>query len=75
MRSRYRRIAVALGLLGGSGFLLAGPGSGCINYAGESLFTATDFCFIFDCQSGILWGTIDPCAGSNPLFMDCQTEP
>ncbi len=73
MRSRYRRIAVAASLIGGSGFLLAGPSTGCISYAGDSLLEATNFCFIFDCQNGILGGTIDPCAGDNPRFADCPT--
>jgi hypothetical protein len=44
-----------------------------MSFVGESVLTATDFCFIFDCQSGILGGTIDPCSGENPLFADCPT--
>jgi hypothetical protein len=65
---------------GAGGYLLAGPGTGCTSYLAESGLVATDFCFIFDCQNGILGGTIDPCASgdtgqtSGPLFADCPEE-
>ena len=74
MRSRSRRIAALVALAAGGGFLLAGPYTGCMSFIGESALTATDFCFIFDCQSGILGGTIDPCSGDQPLFADCPTN-
>jgi len=84
MRLRSRRSWVATaGLLGGFGFLLSGPASTCWNFSGDSLFTTTDFCFIFDCQGGALGGVVQPCTGSgsgndtfetdtsDPLFNDC----
>jgi len=46
------------------------------------LLSSGDFCFIFDCQNGILGGTIDPCfqtldADGNaipPVFVDCPND-
>jgi len=64
---------VTAGLVCGSGYVVAGPGTSCSSYAAESTFTATDFCFIFDCQNGLFGGTIDPCGGAAPLFVDCPT--
>jgi hypothetical protein len=62
MRTRTRRIVAAISLLAASGILTSGPGTGCISgYVTESTFVTLDFCFIFDCQNGILGGTIDPC--------------
>jgi len=76
MRLSKRRIGAFLTLAGAGGYMLAGPGTGCTSYLGESTATATDFCFIFDCQNGILGGTIDPCAdsGQGPFFADCPEE-
>lgn len=79
MRSRLRAVAMSVGLALGGAFLMAVSGSSCSTFAGEALFSQADFCFIFDCQNGILGGTIDPCAraGSDvggrdlPLFIDC----
>lgn len=85
MRSRTRRATLTLALLAGGGFLMAGAGTSCSSFLGESAFVATDFCFIFDCQSGLLGGTIRPCATGSPgqggvgdpnvtnepLFVDC----
>ena len=81
MASRSRRIAPVVGLLLVGAYLLAGPGMGCMSFTAESILSSADFCFIFDCQNGILGGTIDPCssAGSvlvaagdeRPLFTDC----
>lgn len=79
MRSRVRNVFSALALAGACGYLLAGPGTSCSSFIGQSTLTTTDFCFIFDCQNGIFGGTIDPCGavgtvGSNtqdPLFTDC----
>jgi hypothetical protein len=69
---------VAISLLAASGFVTSGPGTSCSSYIGKSGLVAIDFCFIFDCQNGILGGTIDPCSviGSGnqtqpPLFTDC----
>jgi hypothetical protein len=76
------------GLLGMGGFLMAGPGTGCVSFIAEQALVAADFCFIFDCQSGILGGTIDPCTGAGsgdnsgeavngvpPIFTDCPLGP
>lgn len=71
MRSRTRRAALTLALLAGGGFLMAGPGTSCSSFFGESAFVSTDFCFIFDCQNGILGGTVEPCATDQPFFVDC----
>lgn len=87
MRKRSRRIAIVLGIIASGGIVLAGPGTGCSSYLGESLLVAADFCFIFDCQNGLLGGTVDPCSGigsgnqttegntANPLLTDCPTGP
>ena len=61
MRSRFRRTAKAVALVIGGGFLMAGPGTGCLEFLAESALETTDFCFIFDCQNGFLGGSIDPC--------------
>ena len=83
MRSRARKMIAAISLLAASGFVMSGPGTGCTNYIGQSALITTDLCFIFDCQNGILGGTIDPCSGIGsgnqtfegqtqpPLFTDC----
>jgi hypothetical protein len=74
MGSRARRMMATLGLALGGAYLLAGPGTSCGSYLATTALAATDFCFIFDCQNGILGGTIDPCATTNgvgPLFADC----
>lgn len=85
MRAQYRRISAVVALLGGCGFLLTGPATTCSSFTGRTALVAADFCFIFDCQNGILGGTIDPCTGMNsgdqtvegetalPLFTDCPT--
>ena len=86
MRSRARKAIAAMTLLAGSGFVMAGPGTGCSSYVVDAALVATDMCFIFDCQNGILGGTIDPCSGIGsgnqtgegqtglPLFTDCPTN-
>ena len=77
MRSRIRRVVPTLGLLLGGAYLVAGSAYGCGTHLGETLFTSADFCFIFDCQNGLLGGSVDPCAGVGdfsgqvPLFRDC----
>lgn len=79
MRRRLGRKLAFASLIAGGGFLFAGQSTSCISFAGESLLTSGNFCFIFDCQSGILGGTIDPCSQSTdangdlqpPLFVDC----
>jgi len=48
---------------GVAGYLFSGPGTSCMSFLGESTLESANFCFIFDCQNGILGGTIDPCSG------------
>ncbi len=87
MRFHSRRMAIAVGLIGTGGFLMAGPGTGCSSFLAEESLIRADFCFIFDCQNGMLGGTIDPCTGQFdandrspegetqlPLFTDCQLD-
>ncbi len=86
MRCRSHRIVAAVGLILGGASLLAGPGTGCVPFFGDSTLAAADFCFIFDCQNGLLGGTIDPCATTTsvgqgvtfqrpPFFADCPVGP
>lgn len=83
LRSRYRRVVATVGLIGLGACLLSGPGTSCSSFFGESAFVAIDTCFIFDCQNGILGGTVDPCATvvnengivvRGPLFVDCRAR-
>lgn len=86
MRKGMRKATVVMSLLAGSGYLLSGPATSCTSFAGRSALVAADLCFIFDCQNGILGGTIDPCSGIGsgnttsegasalPLFTDCPTN-
>ena len=80
MRSHSRPIVFAAGLLLAGAALFSGPGTTCVpSFLGESALTSDDFCFIFDCQNGILGGSFDPCTGTDaadqsgeqPLFTDC----
>ncbi len=81
MRRPVRRITLTLGLIFSGAMLLAQNGTGCVPFLAESTLAAVDFCFIFDCQNGILGGTLSPCNdtgnqntdGTNrgPLFADC----
>ena len=61
MRSRFRRMGMAAALVGSGGMLFQGSNVQCASLAAENLLTTVDFCFIFDCQTGIFGGTIDPC--------------
>ncbi len=86
MRCRSRRIVAAVGLVLLGASLLSGPGTGCVPFFGDSTLAAADFCFIFDCQNGLLGGTVDPCATTSsvgqgsqfvrpPFFADCPIGP
>ena len=71
MRARKPRlIRYALLLFGGT-MLFQGAGAACGRMIGDEALTATNFCFIFDCQNGILGGMIDPCVPGQELFIDC----
>lgn len=86
MRFRARRIIAAIGVVAAGGFVFSGPGTSCTSYIGRSALVAADLCFVFDCQNGILGGTINPCSGIGsgdqtvegqtqlPLFTDCPTN-
>lgn len=87
MRRILRRLGIVAGCSAVGGVLLAGPGTGCLPVVGEIVGDSIDFCFIFDCQNGILGGVVNPCtdpvipvqAGREivttpaigPLFVDC----
>jgi len=77
-----QRIAVLLALLAGGGTVMATSNLGCQSFAGESLMTSLDLCFIFDCTNGIFGGVVQPCqegvdVNGNPtgtLFLDCPDD-
>ena len=79
MKRRWRQKMMVAGLIGGGGFLFGGQSTSCLSFTGESVLSSANFCFIFDCQNGILGGTIAPCSRSTdangdaipPLFIDC----
>jgi len=83
MRSSTKRWAAVIGIVAGGGILLGSPGASCTSFFGKTALQAADLCFIFDCQNGLLGGTIDPCSGTGsgdatfeaanapPLFTDC----
>ena len=84
MRSTFRRWAVGVAAVATMG---AAYQTGCMSFGGDQLLSTIDFCFVFDCQNGILGGVIDPCAGntatssssdentpSGNLFIDCPVE-
>ncbi len=61
MRFRLRTVTMTAALAIGGGFLISGPGTGCTSFLAEAALSAADFCFIFDCQAGMLGGTVRPC--------------
>ncbi|MBI4717429.1 MAG: hypothetical protein HY763_06470 [Planctomycetes bacterium] len=83
MSGRFRKAATVAAMVTASGYLLSGPATSCTSFTGRSALIAADFCFIFDCQNGLLGGTLDPCSGigsgnqtpegdtAPPLFTDC----
>ena len=79
MRAGFRRIAMAATLFAAGGSLLFTPNLGCESFAGESMMTSLDFCFIFDCNNGLFGGTVKPCQQgtdenrdpTGPLLLDC----
>ncbi len=72
-KSVLKRVAAVVGLTFSGEYLC--QATGCITpFSLESTATATDFCFIFDCQNGLFGGTIDPCSGNPPTFLDCPDE-
>ena len=77
--SGIRRIAIGAAAVASGAVVLASPNMACESYLVESAFSSLDFCFIFDCNNGMLGGTVDPCAGgldaagepTPGLFVDC----
>lgn len=83
MQRRFRKKLMLAGLLTSGGFLFGAQSTSCLSFSAESVMTSANFCFIFDCQNGILGGTIDPCSQTTnvagdglipPTFLDCQNR-
>ena len=82
MQRRFRRKLMLAGLLTSGGFLFGAQSTSCLSFTGESVLSSANFCFIFDCQNGILGGTIDPCSETRdangnlipPTFLDCPNR-
>ena len=53
-----------------------GVGGGCGQWATDSLLSAVDFCYIFDCDNGFFGGAVQPCgdasSGGQPFLLDCS---
>lgn len=75
MRNRWRRAGMWLGTALTGGVLFAvGSEAACISFAADRAESATDFCFLFDCQNGAYGGLVEFCSNSAlevPLFTDC----
>ena len=83
MPRKSRRVAATVVALATGAMVLTSSNFACESFLGETLMTSLDMCFIFDCNSGILGGTIQPCQEGidengdpvpNYLFVDCQVE-
>ncbi len=83
MPRKSRRMTAGAMILASGAFLMQSPNFGCESFIGETAMSALDFCFIFDCNSGILGGTVQPCpedvsndgtATDNFLFVDCPVN-
>ncbi len=61
MRRKLRRVAAVAAIISAGGILMQTSNFACESFAGESLFTAIDMCFIFDCQNGAFGGLLNPC--------------
>jgi hypothetical protein len=62
MRSSFRRWVVGVAAAATMGIAYQ---TACMSFGGDQLLSTIDFCFVFDCQNGILGGVIDPCAGNS----------
>ena len=82
MRRKLRRFSAVAAIFGAGGMLMQTSNFACESFAGESLFTAVDTCFIFDCAGGAFGGIVQLCGvglnpnptdplGSGPLLADC----
>ncbi len=82
VRSRRRKVIMAASALSGA-TLFATSNFACESFVGESIMTAANMCFIFDCNNGAFGGIFRPCvvpdsvgAGAEipPLFLDCVNQ-
>jgi len=69
MGSRVRRGWTIAGLVLGGGFLMAGPGTSCMSFIGETAATSLDTSFVFDCQNPV-GGTFD----FTTFLIDCAAQ-
>lgn len=82
MRRCFRLKLKLAGLVAGGGFLFGGQSTSCLTFSAETAASSANFCFIFDCQNGILGGTLDPCSETRdvngdlipPTFLDCPNR-
>ncbi len=71
MSDRVKRWLMLALLTAGGTVLFQGNWAACTRFTADWTATSANWCFVFDCQNGIYGGLIDPCAGSNPLLVDC----
>lgn len=72
MRTIMKRAVLFLLVFAAGGMLFGNGGNaGCARLGGDTLLGAVNFCFVFDCTSGVLGGAIEPC-GLFPVFTDCE---
>jgi len=80
MRRKSHRLAATLLAVASGAVMLVSPNFACESFLGETAMSSLDFCFIFDCNSGLLGGTVQPCGVGvdaegnevpNYLFVDC----
>ncbi len=82
MQRRFRLKLKLAGLVAGGGFLFGAQSTSCFTFSAETAASSANFCFIFDCQNGILGGTLDPCSQTRdangdfipPTFLDCPNR-
>lgn len=78
MPRKTSRVLAALFVFASGAVMLTSPNFACESFLGETVMSGLDMCFIFDCNSGIFGGTVQPCAGGtdgeNNLFVDCPTN-
>jgi len=56
------------------GFTGSGLNGGCARFQSNGVFSATNFCVLFDCENGFFGGVIDPCDDPSQAatLLDCQ---
>lgn len=66
MQKTTKRLTAAVALALGGGMLFQTGGlSGCTTFASQGALSAVDFCFLFDCNGGLL---LRPCG--NPVVLE-----